>query len=251
MVKRILMLIAILLMSEKLLADSIGYHDSLRIKTESKHFIVIHFHDWTKQTKNARYKMITNDQNPFGGENNYAYIQCIDKATGKLIFKKPCPAMTDIKISDDEKYIIGISKIMLDNPYQLVVFSANGALVKKRHITSHEAKLSSKELMIFKKEFPNQYNLLSSRGMIYFENNYYVDYISMNMPIVLGKAWDYLGNYFVNNHLSNNFSETVTNYVYWFYEKNPDIKFNYNNGSLFTISLLDSKQQRIEIKIKE
>ena len=128
---RILSLLFFLAITNIVLADGVGYADSLRLKVESKHFIVIHFHDWTNSTRNARYKMISTDQNPFTATNNYAYILCIDKRTGKTIFKKPCSALTKIVISPDEKYILGISKIMLWNPYQLVIFSITGDLIKK------------------------------------------------------------------------------------------------------------------------
>jgi hypothetical protein len=196
--------------------------------------------------------MISTDQNPFTPDNNYAFIECIDKATGNVLFKKPCTALTKIEISEDENYIVGISNIMLWNPYQLVVFSIQGELIKKRHISFLEAKLDSTQTIDFKKKYPKMYSLLKADNRIYKTDNfYYIDFLSMNMPKKLGKAWHYLFNYSSSNHLSANFSETVTNWVYWYFESNPDIKINYQDEKLYSISLLDPKQERIEIKIIE
>jgi hypothetical protein len=36
------------------------------------------------------------------------------------------PALTHIWISTDSKYVVGISNVMLRNPYQLVVFNKSG-----------------------------------------------------------------------------------------------------------------------------
>ena len=249
---RFLLLIFLLSAFNQAYADMIGYSDSLRIRLESKNLIVIHYHNWTDATRDARYKMISTDQDPFTAANRYAYIACFDRKTGKLIFKKPCPALTRIEISKDEKYILGISKIMLWNPYQLVVFSCKGELIKKRHIDSEEAKLTKTQFFDFKNKYPQQYSFLNFNNRIFVQKGFYfVGNFSMNMPSRLGKAWDYLSKYASKNHLSENFSETVTNWVYWFYETEPLIAFNYEKTELVSISLLDPKKGRVEIKINE
>jgi hypothetical protein len=248
---RLLVLIFFFTTANKIYADFAGYADSLRIKVESQNFIVIHFHDWTEKTRAARYKMTSTNKDPFTSDNNYAYIECIDKTTGKVVFKKPCSALTKIEISKDEKYIVGISNIMLWNPYQLVVFSTKGELIKKRHISYIEAKLTKKELIDFNTKFPEQYSLLESDKRIFSDSSYYyIDFVSLTTQ--LGRnVWDYLFGYHSTNHLSTNFSESVTNWVDWFYKTNPKIIFNYKENELTSISLLDPEQQRIEIKIKE
>ncbi|OQX75226.1 MAG: hypothetical protein B6D64_12055, partial [Bacteroidetes bacterium 4484_276] len=210
---RILIIITILIgLTFKVKADSFSYSDSLRIQVETKNYIVIHFHDWTNKTKDSRYKMISTNQDPFTQENDYSYLECIDKKSGKSIFKKPCPALTKIQISDDEKHIIGISKIMLWNPFQLVIFDVKGGLIKKRHISSEEAKLDSNSFMEFKQKYSTQYYYLDSINRIYrLDKPIYVDFISMSMPRILGDAWKYLYDFIARNHLSDNYSETVTN----------------------------------------
>ena len=250
---RYLIIIAILIgLTSIVKADSVSYCDSLRIQVETENFIVIHFHDWTNNTKDSRYKMISTNQDPFTKENDYSYLECIDKKSGKSIFKKPCPALTKIQVSKNEKYIIGISKIMLWNPFQLVVFDLKGNLVKKRHISSEEAKLDSNNFQEFKEKYSTQYFYLDSINRIYsLDKINYVDFISMGMPIKLGDAWEYLYGFIDSNHLSDNYSETVTNWVYWYFEDSPEIKFNYYNSELASISLLDPDKKRVEININE
>jgi len=240
------------MLPSELIADVTGYNRTLNLRIESDNFIVIHFHDWTSKTKDSRYKMISTNQDPFTNENNYAYIVCIDKKTRDTIFKKPCPALTRIEISPDEKYIIGISKVLLWNPYHLVIYDTRGKLAKKRNISDQEAKLSANDLLTFKEKYLSQYHFLDSIKRVYKINDYYfIDFSSMGMPDKLGEAWRYLFKYISPNHLSKNFSESVTNWVFWFNEEAPDIKFIYVNSKLFSVSILDPAKTRFEIKINE
>jgi hypothetical protein len=252
MMIRNLFFILLTAMTNHAFADSIGYGDTVRLKVVSQHFIIYHYHNWSQATTESRYKMISTNQDPFTDANDYAYIECFDKKTGKRIFKKPSSALTKIEISKDEKYIIGISNIMVWNPYQLIIYSTNGELIKKRHIASEEAKLTKEQFAKFKNEFPEQFIYLNKTGKIFKNDSaYIIDFVSMNMPTELGKAWDELYKYITPNHLSSNFSESVTNWVWWFYEKTPCIVFNYQENMLVSISLLDPKQKRITIKLIE
>jgi hypothetical protein len=79
-------------------ADPFAYSGKVSITVESKNFIAKHYHDWTSNTKEELYEMISTDQNPFNEKNNYGYIELFDKKTGKVIFKKPSTALTKIVI---------------------------------------------------------------------------------------------------------------------------------------------------------
>ncbi len=73
----------------------------------------------------------------------------------------------------------------------------------------------------------------------------------MNMPLLLGEAWSYLYSKIVDSHLSKNFSESVTNWVFWYNEENPKIELRYNEKvQLIGVSLLDPKGERFEIPIQ-
>ena len=233
-------------------ADMNSYSDSLKIRVESENLIVIHFHDWTEKSRDKRFKMISTNQDLFDNENDYSYIECIDKNTNQIIFKKPCSALRHIEISTDEKYIIGISNIKLWNPIQLVIFDINGNLLKKRHIAPKEAKFSVDDFSSFKTEYPTQYHYLDSLKRIYkFNDSIYVDFLSMGMPKKIGDAWDYLFKFYTNNHLSDNFSESVTNWIYWYNEKSPDIKTETINNNLISISIQDPEKKWFKIEMTE
>jgi hypothetical protein len=233
-------------------ADSVSYSDSLKIQIETENLIVIHFHDWSNNSREARYKMISTHQDPFTTENDYSYIECINKKTGQRLFKKPCPALTIIQVSPDEKYILGISNIKLWNPFQLVVFDLFGNLIKKRHIEREEAKLNAREITEFKIKFPNQYRILDSLEVIHeCKKHFYIDYAQMGMHEKIDEAWKYLYDFLSPNHLSDCFGGSVTNWVDWYFKDTSGIRFIYNDSKLFSISLLDLCKKRFEIRINE
>ena len=115
-------------------ADMVGYNGVITLKAESGIVRAEHHHDWSAATQEARWKMISTTQNPFTADNNYSYLALQDKKTGAELFRHPVPALTYLWISPDSKYIVGISKIMLWNPYQLVVFSKAGKRLLERNL---------------------------------------------------------------------------------------------------------------------
>ncbi len=247
-----LRLFMILIISIICVADARSYNEIVNLKVENQEIIVKHYHNWSLKTEKKRDAMMTTHQNPFHDENDYAFIECIDKKTGCKLFKKPTPALTYLYISRDSKSIIGLSKIQLDNPYQLVCFDLEGNLITKKHITPEEAKLSLIEYQEFKKRYNIAHDLLTSLDRITIINNQvYIDFLGMNMPLMLGEAWNYLYSKIVDSHLSKNFSESVTNWIYWYNEKDPKIELRYNNaGQLSGVSLLDPKGERFVIPIE-
>ncbi|MDQ1349802.1 MAG: hypothetical protein QG657_103 [Acidobacteriota bacterium] len=242
----------ILIVSAICVADARSYNEIVNLKVENKEIALKHYHNWSLETKKKRDAMMLNHQNPFLVENDYAFIECIDKKTGRRLFKKPTPALTYLYISSDSKYIIGLSKIQLDNPYQFVCFDLEGNLVAKKHITPEEAKLSLSDYQDFKERYSIAYDLLISLERITrIGNEVYIDFSGMNMPIMLGKAWDYLFSKITLSHLSKNFSDSISNWVFWYNAKDPKIELNYNNkGQLIGVSLLDPKGERFEIPIE-
>lgn len=233
-------------------ADLIGYNLKKTIIVESQNLIIVHYHDWSDISLEKRYEMMVTDQNPFTSKNDYAYLACINKSTLDTIFKKPCGVLEIIQISKDENYIVGITKIKIDNPYQLVVFTSTGELIEKRHISSNEARLTSKEFNNFKVQFPQQYEYLKSIDRIYYiEKQYFIDYQSIDFPRRLGEAWQFLSKFRSSNHLSKYFSESVTNYVFWYNKVDPKLDFIYYSGNLSHIQLVGTKNEIIRIPIVE
>jgi hypothetical protein len=135
-------------------ADRVGYNQVRVLRKQNSELLIEHHHDWSHRTESQRYRMITTHQDPFRADNNYAFIKCTDKATGRPLFRMPTPALTYLWMSPDSKYIVGLSNIKLDNPYQLVVFDRAGKLLFKQHIALKEAALTSEQYREFQMRFP-------------------------------------------------------------------------------------------------
>jgi hypothetical protein len=118
-----------------LFADAVGYADIKDIREQNAALTVEHHHDWSRATEPARYKMITTTHDPFTAENTYSWLRAVDRASGKELFRTPVPALTQLWISPDSRYIVGISSIKLWNPYQLVVFTRSGKRVFQKDFT--------------------------------------------------------------------------------------------------------------------
>ncbi|MCX6580333.1 MAG: hypothetical protein NT166_09115 [Candidatus Aminicenantes bacterium] len=253
--KNIFYLTIILSLTSRVLcfSDEIAYGEKLNLLIENEELTVIHYHDWSKDSYEKRYKMITTHQDPFLNDNDYSYLECRDKKTGRQIFKKPVPALTKIHISNDSNYIIGLSKIKLDNPFQLVIFDKHGNLICKKHIAATESVLTLSEFHDFQKKFPALYKFMMSRKMIVIETDkVYLDYLGCGIQTGITRdTFKFLFSKEAGNHLSEGFSDSVTNHIYWYKEPDPKIKLKYNCQELIAISLLDPKGKRFMIPIKQ
>ena len=115
-------------------ADRTGYDKVINLSAETATVRAEHHHDWSHASHNARWKMISTTKDPFTADNDYSYLQLLDKATGARLFRRPVPALTYIWISPDSEYVVGISRVMLWNPYQLVVFNRSGDRLLERNM---------------------------------------------------------------------------------------------------------------------
>lgn len=117
------------------LADAVGYAKVSDIREQNEVLVVEHHHDWSRATEPARFKMITTTHDPFTAENTYSWLRVVEKASGKELFRAPVPALTQLWISPDSRFIVGISSIKLWNPFQLVVFTRSGKRVFQKDFT--------------------------------------------------------------------------------------------------------------------
>jgi hypothetical protein len=115
-------------------ADRSGYSKVIDLRAEAGSLRAEHHHDWSNATRDARWKMISSTKNPFGADNDYSYLRLRDELTGAELFRRPVPALTHIWISPDSKYVVGLSNVMVWNPYQLVVFSKSGDRLLERNM---------------------------------------------------------------------------------------------------------------------
>ena len=241
--------LSILLSNLFIFADDASYSEKKAFINVSKQITVIHQHDWTATTIISRRKMYFGTQDPFSIKNNYAYLECIDNQSNRIIFVKPTPALSFLYVTSDQKYIIGLSNIKYLNPCQLVIFDRSGKLVFSKSISVREVKLNTSEFDHFQNKFKRDVAKLKGMKKIdYFGDHIYISNVSF--PLLSKKAREYLRSWKSASHLSKNFSESVTNFIDWYKEPNPEIQLKYENGTISAISLLDPAGERFEIEIK-
>ncbi|MCJ7483179.1 MAG: hypothetical protein MUO31_09465 [Thermodesulfovibrionales bacterium] len=247
MVKHFVCFSLLLLLGRNLSPDAAGYAGNKVFLAKNDDLTVIHGHNWSQETREKRWRMIIGDQNPFTRKNDYAYIECVNNKTHDVLFKTPTPALTHLYISEDSRYIVGLSNIKLDNPVQLVLLDNSGKVVFYMSISSEEAKLSMSEYQAFESKFPKEARKLKANNQIFkIKDTLYLNY---NVMPFGEKVRMYLFNYLVPSHFSKNFSESETNFIDWYKTPDPEIRLRYENGKVSAISLLDPAGERCEIQI--
>jgi hypothetical protein len=114
-------------------ADRVGYFSIYDCKAENELLYAEH-HDWSKATRAARWKMISTTKDVFTSSNSYARLVVRNKRDQSQLFRVPTPALTHLWISQDSRFIVGISNTKLDNPIQVVVFNTKGMLVLAKSV---------------------------------------------------------------------------------------------------------------------
>lgn len=118
-------------------SDSRPYSGSLRISDGGKGMRVVHDHtrahgrDWYRSQ--MRVKQFSECDHT---ARNQGVLQVFRRSD--RLFCTAVPALTHIWLSPDAKYVVGLSNIMHDNPFQLVVYSTRGELLFRRAIDCRE-----------------------------------------------------------------------------------------------------------------
>ena len=112
-------------------ADHKPYSGEEHLSVEGREIRVTHVHS----RKNGR--LWYEDRVESFSECNYRHsndgvLQAFRKS--ERLFCRAVPALTDIWISSDEKYIVGLSDIKFSNPYQIIVVSNTGDLLFRHSI---------------------------------------------------------------------------------------------------------------------
>jgi len=206
----------------RLTADFTAYNAKSTISAVSSNFGVVHMHDWSSEKIPALFSDLANHEAFLTDANDFSFIQLFD-ANQKSVFLKPSPALTVIWISPDSKFIVGLSNIMLNNPYQLMIWRIDGTLVYKKHISPSVAKISPKDLEEFYQKYPAAKAIFRDRYMMRSGVGY-LDYDIVGVSNVIGnEAWHYLDDRDTPNPYSDDFWSSATNQINWFDDKNPDL----------------------------
>lgn len=202
------------------------------IIAESNRYLIIHTYDWSQKTKMNRGNMMKEIQNPFiDSNNNYGLILIVDKKDKDTIHLKS-GALNSIKIFEDKNIFVGISNIFFTNPYSIVVFSLNGEILFKRRISEFESKMTLGELGKFKSIYPNMYNELILKDLIYKERGFvYIVLSNINREDSL--AFSFLEKSIIRNH---SFPEIITgndNVFHNFYsQRDPIVRVEFQDNRL-------------------
>lgn len=225
-------------------ADMIGYAGVVTVKTEAAGLVVTHHHDWSDRTRERRFR--TTDHFA-ADQNDFAWIDLKDAATGVLLFRRSTPALTRLWIAPGGDFIVGLSDIKLWNPYQLVVFDRSGELVLKQHITPEEACFRSDEIEPWLAKRPKLRPILEQHIAV-VGDHVYVDFDVDDFPRLLGnRAWNELYRRHCKSHLSPSFSESVTNNVHWFRKTDPELRIEKDGERMVGVSLLDPTGKRFTV----
>jgi hypothetical protein len=118
-------------------ADAVGYGAVVDLRAESPELEAVHHHDWSKATREGRWKMVSTRAGPFTPENTWSRLRVVVRSSGMVLFDAAVPPLTHLWISPDSRYVVGLSRIQAWNDVQLVAFARDGRLLLSRGI--HQA----------------------------------------------------------------------------------------------------------------
>jgi hypothetical protein len=189
---------------------------------------VKHTHDWSSPKVGKMFLDLSNHKKFFAADNDFAFTEVT--RDGKVLFRSPSPALTQLWVSPDGQIVVGLSDIMLYNPFQLVVWSIDDHLLHSEHISDSVALYDATQQRVFTRRHPRAAKFLADRVFIH-QGHTYLDYSILGVPNEIGDAaWDYL--YALNQHhpYSDDFASSVTNSVRWFDSKRPVVSLRSTTG---------------------
>ena len=227
--------------------DGIGYGGTRAITVTNGTLTFDHAHNWDSTKVETLFFDLTHHERFFSPENDFAFVELRDGE--KVLFCSPSPALSHLWISPDGQFFVGLSDIMLRNPYQLVVWRRDGTVIHHEHISAEVAKVSAADQHEFATGFPDAERFLSGRYFNY-RGATYLDYEILGMPNHIGhEAFKFLLSLRTPHPYSGDFSQTVTNFVYWFDRYNPDISITRTGGEL-ALSLRSPSGKPMTIPIR-
>lgn len=203
-------------------ADAVGYGGVHSAAFDRGTISVKHTHDWSSPKVSKLFLDLPNHQKFFAADNDFAFIEVA--RDGKVLFRSPSPALTLLWVSPDGQIVVGLSDIMLYNPFQLVVWSIDGHLLHSEHISDSVALYETAQQLEFTRLHPLAAKFLAGRVFSH-QGHTYLDYSILGVPSEIGDAaWDYLYALDRRHPYSDDFASSVTNSVRWFDSKKPGLK---------------------------
>jgi len=241
----------ILLTGNYALADSFAYSGKHDCETRRDELHAVHYHNWSSPKIPELFLDLGNHETFLKEVNDFAYIE-LSNSDGKVLFRQPSSALTYIWISPDHKYIVGLSNVMLYNPYQLMVWGIDGDLIHKEHISSSVARLSKEAMVQFRQNFSQAEEILRNRVMR--SGDYFIiDYEILGIPnFISAEAWRYLYERRVPHPYSADFSSSVTNWINWYDEGAPNVRIEESaHKTTLIVTSLTGRDMRILIAVPQ
>lgn len=94
-------------------ADVVAYYGTVDLEARATTLTAKHHHNWRERE---------------------SYVELYETTSERLLFRQKSPPLTTLWISPDQKLVVGLSNIRLDNPIQIVVFGADGRVLLERSV---------------------------------------------------------------------------------------------------------------------
>ena len=209
-------------------ADVTAYNAVVDLSAAADTFTVRHHHNWSMKRRQA-------------------FLEWQSRPAGKVLSRTPTPALTWLGVTNDSRYVIGLSNIKLDNAHQLVVYTHDGGLLLQRHITPHVACLMPAAYRELERKHAMQMRALRQFAWVNAET-VYVDFFRPDAPRVLGRS---LRDELIDNTCPHPWlgraTETVSNFVQWFDEANPSPTIIERAGKPVAVRLRDPDGRQVEV----
>lgn len=207
-------------------SDGAAYGGRHEIAIDGVNGSIRHVHNWNNNKNRDLFFDFQNHDKFFSSKNDFSFVEFIDRR-GKVQFHFPSTAYTKLWSYRDSIYV-GLSNIMLYNPYQIVVWDSKGNIIYKAHFSSHVAKFTPSQLNEFKEKFPKADSFLKKFYFTY-QSIEYCDFSYLGVPNEIGKdAWQFLFQLRAEHPYIKS-SESVSNWIDWYdVAKNPEIDGNGN-----------------------
>ncbi|MBP6625244.1 MAG: hypothetical protein KA198_08730 [Chitinophagaceae bacterium] len=226
------------------LADVAIYSGINIAQCESEKYSVFHYHDFSDRRVDELFNDMRYGEDAIfkSNLNKFSFIEVKDKPSGKIIFKKPCPAFRQVFISPNQQYILGISNIKLHNYYQLVVYDLTGKIIYKKSLSKIRVKLTEEELKEFARKYPTRLEKFISLGDVEFHQHYWYFPYKYSNEEEDSTYKDFLVNHFdYGSHVFPKKVNGIVAFVNWYDENNPNVQFIEKEGKLTNIILNDNE----------
>jgi len=230
------------LLSTSSFADRVTYSGRVDLTAAGGTLSVRHRHDWSQFNGLLRYSEST----PYGVEANVSSLEFSER--GKPVVTVTSPPLTYLYVTDDARYVVGLSSIKFGNDVQLIVLDRNANVLLRRHISAEVYRLTPDKYAILRTTYAETFRQLNARahvtqvpcawndaGFVYLD--LWLKVSESEWPNLFHKLFPSR----VRSPWSANVGESVTNSVHWHEVENPAVRIVEKNNRRERIEIRDPK----------